>query len=104
MALIKLQDRLRIYYSVLKRMEGEHERGICFYLRHMCYAHTSLNLTYDDFLKHFPEIEKHRPDREESDGYWWKRDPDGYSMRKYVLKEAIKEVGRKLYKYQKLHS
>jgi len=102
MALIKLQDRLKIYNTVLTRIKRADGTGICHHLGVVCLYVTGYNFISSHLINHFPEIEKHRPINEESGGFWWKRNTDGYAMRRWVMRESIKEVKRKLLKYQKL--
>lgn len=102
MALIKLQDRLKIYNTVLTRIKRADGTGICYHLGVVCHYVTGYNFIYSELMQHFPEIDKHRPIPQESSALWWKTNTDGYAMRRWVMRESIKEVNRKLLKYQKL--
>lgn len=104
MALIKLQDRFKIYKTLLTRIKNENGLGICFHLGDLAFKITGNNFTYLELMKHFPEIEKHEPKEILAMGFWWPRDKQGYGMRRWVAREAVREVGKKLLKYQKLKS
>lgn len=102
MALIKLQDRFKIYKTLLTRMKYENGVGICYHLGDLAFKITGHNFTNVELMMHFPEIKKHKPSPPVSMDFWWHKNKDGYEMRRWVCREAIREISKKLLKYQKM--